>query len=278
MIDVAAFRRDGYVVIPGLLSAAETAQLKGACDSLLEFLVNSSLANERTSHRLDVRTLPTGAQVVRKIQPFIDLSERFRELAGDSRILNLVSTLLTEPPELIEDKITYKQHLSSPIRGIDARQAEDRFMIHCDWAYHQEQGYPPSIVNAAVTIDNAPSSSGPLKVWPGTHREPYLHEKTGTSYVVGESQLKHIEPREILTEAGALILFHGCLLHSSEPNTTGLPRRMAIFSYLPCSQSIGPDVRNGPTRAEERPFEEKYRALREAGIYKDQFRVLEYEA
>ena len=51
----AAFGRDGYLVLPGVFDADEVAAMRADADFILELIVNSSLANERQSRRLDIR-------------------------------------------------------------------------------------------------------------------------------------------------------------------------------------------------------------------------------
>lgn len=265
------FDESGYLVIPDAFSEEEVGDLRKSADFILELLINSSQANGRSSGRLDLRVLASGGQVVRKVQPFIDLSLEFSQLAAHSRLLDPLRLLMQDEPELMEDKITYKQHLPARVEGLHERAEEDRFYVHCDWAYHSQQGYPSTIINATVALDDAPSASGPLIVWPGTHKERIPHQLVDSSYVVSSVAIQHIKPQELMIAAGTIVLFHGLLLHASEPNKSSEPRRMAIFSYVPRSQSIGFDVRNGPTRYVEAPFEWHYASLRREGLYKDKF-------
>jgi hypothetical protein len=57
------------------------------------------------------------------------------------------------------------------------------------------------------------------------------------------------------------------LVHNSRPNTSGRPRRIMIYSHYPDRVDMGQDVRNGPTRVREQPYEQQYRELVERGEF-----------
>jgi ectoine hydroxylase-related dioxygenase (phytanoyl-CoA dioxygenase family) len=67
--------------------------------------------------------------------------------------------------------------------------------------------------------------------------------------------------------AGSVMLFHAELVHDSEPNRSGQPRRVMIYSHYPRSHDPGgdPDRRNAPIRAYSREFEQRYRDLVDSG-------------
>jgi hypothetical protein len=66
---------------------------------------------------------------------------------------------------------------------------------------------------------------------------------------------------DILAPAGSVMIFHALLVHNSRPNSSGRPRRIMIYSHYPDRVDMGYDVRNGPTRLREQPYEQQYREL-----------------
>lgn len=265
------FETQGFIVLESLFAASELVTLRNEANRLLEVLVNSSLANHRKSGRLDIRELSDGRHVVRKIQPFVDLSLVFSRVAQDSRLVGPVSQLLGGSVDLMEDKLNYKQCVPPVMADFGLPRADDRFLRHNDWAYHRAQGYAPSMVNAAICVDDCPPESGPLHVWPGTHAEHIEHEQIGQSYEVPAPRLPAPEGMDIPADAGSLILFHTLLVHCSRPNTSHRPRRVAIFSYHRCDEPVLPDARNGPTRFRESPYEWQYVRLKARGEFQDLF-------
>jgi len=67
--------------------------------------------------------------------------------------------------------------------------------------------------------------------------------------------------------AGSVMLFHAKLVHDSEPNRSGRPRRVMIYSHYPSSHDpdADPDRRNRPVRQYSREFEQRYRDLVDSG-------------
>src|SRR5690606_18069395 len=94
---VERFREEGYLVIPGAFNDAEVRRMRREADYILELIINSSLANRRTSRRLDWRRQPdSGVQVVRKIQPINDLSLYFAEVSADPRLIEPMRAIMDD--------------------------------------------------------------------------------------------------------------------------------------------------------------------------------------
>jgi ectoine hydroxylase-related dioxygenase (phytanoyl-CoA dioxygenase family) len=211
--------------------------------------------------------------VVRKIQPFVDISTPFAEWARDERILSVVRQLMGDAnPELMEDKFSYKQYLVGTTPDVDTTSADAEFHPHADYAYHVAHGYPPTIITCAVALDDCTAEKGPFHVWPGTHKEFTAHADLGArSHIVEASKLAGREERDVLVSAGTAIFFSDLLVHNSKPNRSRAPRRMTFFSYCPAGYVVDPDVRNAPTRRLEREHEMRYLQFKERGQYHDTF-------
>jgi Phytanoyl-CoA dioxygenase (PhyH) len=268
------FQKNGYLLVERMFDDGEVAAMRREADGLLELLVNSSLANGRTSTRLDLRELPAGGQVVRKIQPVVDLSPLFDRLAKDERLVGVLRRLQGDEPELMEDKFSYKQRLAEPVRGLETRKADDRFLMHNDYAYHVGHGYPPTIVTCGIALDDCTEEKGPFHVWPGSHSRHIEHEPVGErSHQVPADRLDPRGGIDVIARAGSAILFSDLLVHNSRPNVSAEPRRILFFSYCPRGSMPDADVRNRPVRRSETDWEQRYRALKAEGIYRDSFRA-----
>lgn len=266
-----AFQREGYLVLPGVFTTEEVERMRREADRILELILNSSLALGRTSARLDWRELADGSQIVRKIQPINDLSPYLAEVANDPRLLQPMRQIMGCEPMLMEEKLNYKQPLPRCVEGIPIRPLDDRFPIHNDWAYYQAQGYPQDILSSAISLDDCPPESGPIHVWPGSHREHLEHEPVDIGLQVKPGLIDFDGGIDILAPAGSVMIFHALLVHNSRPNASGRPRRIMIYSHYPDRVDMGHDVRNGPTRAHEQPYEARYREMVERGEFVPQF-------
>ena len=258
---LARFAEQGYLVLPAVFDAAEVERMRGEADRILELVINSSLTLARTSGRLDLTQDEAGRQMVRKIQPINDLSLCLSEVAADERLLGPMRQLMGDEPVLMEEKLNYKQPLADPLPGLRPARADTRFPVHSDWAYYKAQDYPQSIVSSAVTMDDCTPESGPLRVWPGSHRAHLEHERLANGDLQVRADLIDLQGgQDILAPAGSVMLFHALLVHNSRVNESGRPRRLMIYSHFPEAAGIGFDVRNGRRRFLESPFEWEYAA------------------
>lgn len=271
------FNRDGYVAIEGAFKGDEIARMREEADAILELIVNSSIGNGRRSGRLDILQKESGEQIVRKIQPINDLSLYLADVSADERFLGPMRTVMGDEPILMEEKLNYKQPLPEPVSGIEMTgRPSDRFPIHSDWAYYQAQNYPQSIISSAIAIDDCTEDSGPLHIWPGTHREHLPHDRVDIGLEVQPGLIDPDGGIDLLVPAGTVMLFSSLLIHNSTPNVSGKPRRLMIYSHYPKAADMGTDVRNGPTRLREAPWEWEYVRKRDKGETRDTFKAPTY--
>lgn len=270
-IQLQQFHREGYLVLPSAFSAEEIHRMRREADRILELILNSSLALGRTSTRLDWRELADGSQIVRKIQPINDLSPYLAEVSNDERLLQPMRQIMGHEPILMEEKLNYKQPLPERVEGIPIRPTDDRFPVHNDWAYYSAQNYPQDILSSAISLDDCPPESGPIHVWPGSHLSHLEHEPVEIGLQVKPGLIDFEGGSDILAPAGSVMLFHALLVHNSRANGSGRPRRIMIYSHYPDRVDMGHDVRNGPTRAREQPYEERYREMVARGEFVPQF-------
>ena len=267
-----SFQRDGYLVMPSVFDSDEVRSMAEEADFILELVINSTLCNDRQSGRLDIRRTASKRMIVRKIQPIIDLSLVLAKFSDDPRLIGPIEQFMGDTPVLMEEKLNYKQPVSVEY-DFRVPRDDDRFPIHNDWAYYKMTGYPSAVISSALTIDESFRDNGPIQVFPGSHRKHVEHDRVrnGLEVPVGTVRIDDAVP--ILAPAGSVMFFHSQLIHTSAPNTTNGSRRMMIYSHYPAAADMGIDVRNGPNRLRESPWEWEYLRQREAGHYVDNFRV-----
>lgn len=275
--DEARYARDGYLVLPAAFSAAEVDAMRADADFILELVVNSSLANGRHSGRLDMRRQGDGTAVARKIQPVADLGLNLARFAADQRLLGPMAALMGDKPVLMEDKLNYKQPLlglgDSEMATFRTPKDDDRFPVHNDWAYFKHNRYPPAVISSAIAIDGCGEHNGTIRVFPGSHKRHIEHLRVRNGLEVPPGSVDAAAAVPIVAPAGSVMFFHSRLIHTSGPNTSGAARRMMIFSHVPEAAGIGFDIRNGPIRLRESPWEWRYQRLRDAGEHVDSFRA-----
>ena len=265
------FQEHGYVGMERVFSDDEVQRMRKEADDILELILNSSNSLERQSGRLDLVRNEAGF-LVRKIQPINDLSLYLSQISADSRLLDPMRALMNEEPILMEEKLNYKQPLPGLSFGFETKPRDtDRFPVHNDWAYYRAQNYPQGIISSAITLDDCPAESGPIRIWPGTHKSHLEHESVDIGLQVQPGLVDFEGGEDLLLPAGSVAFFSSLLVHNSRPNISGKPRRMMIYSHYPASAKMGVDVRNGPTRLREAPYEWEYTRMKLRGEGRDVF-------
>jgi ectoine hydroxylase-related dioxygenase (phytanoyl-CoA dioxygenase family) len=265
------FQEHGYVAMERVFSDDEVRRMRKEADEILELILNSSNSLERQSGRLDLVRNEAGF-LVRKIQTINDLSLYLSQISADSRLLDPMRALMNEEPILMEEKLNYKQPLPGLSFGFETKPRDtDRFPVHNDWAYYRAQNYPQGIISSAITLDDCPAESGPIRIWPGTHKSHLEHESVDIGLQVQPGLVDFEGGEDLLLPAGSVAFFSSLLVHNSRPNISEKPRRMMIYSHYPASAKMGVDVRNGPTRLREAPYEWEYTRMKLRGEGRDVF-------
>ena len=262
----------GYLIYESVFTQDEVHAMQQEADFILELIVNSSIYHGRQSKRLDIRRRRSRGMVVRKIQPIIDLSLLLAKVSNDDRLLGPMAALMGEEPILMEEKLNYKQPIEE-LDGFRVPEDDDRFPIHNDWAYYLYNGYPDTIISSAITIDDCNEDNGSMQVFPASHLEHIEHLRVRNGLEVPTGTVQSSDAQTLIAPAGSVMFFHSKLIHTSGPNQTEKPRRIMIYSHYPKSANMGIDIRNGPNRLRESPWEWEYQRRKLQGLAEDTFRV-----
>ncbi len=242
--DIEFFSENGYLLLTGFLDKEEVDIFRDEMNRILELVINSSIANNRTNKRLGLTEDENGSQSVRTIHPYIDLSQSFRSLAVDK---NASIAGEVSGSELVlldrESQLNFKQPLSDPIPELDSKKGDDRFPVHADSPYFDYDG----VVVVSVFLDDCTVENGALEVWPGTHKEDIGHVQTELGLAASPDEVDYNAGNPITGPAGSVLIMDSQLIHSSGPNTTSQPRRMALYRYTP-QENVETELREGAAR------------------------------
>lgn len=280
--NIKEFKEKGFTVVPEFFDEEQVQTFKNEADRLLELIINSSLANNRKSRRLELNEHEDGTQSIRVIQPFIDISRVFKSVAV-KELPPQIEPLMNDTAVSLDrtSQLNYKQPLPDRIPELDGVSFTGNYPVHSDRPYFEGKAPTPAdFVITSLFIDTCTEYNGPLEVWPGTHRQTYEHEKTDLgAFEVPPDHVDHSGGQPIHGQSGTLVLFDARLVHSSEPNSTCGPRRLAIFRHAP-ENTVETQIQNGsarpggygfPKEIVESTYEHEYRRLKRNGEFKDQF-------
>ncbi len=228
----AQYERDGYVKLGKLVSDAELRALQQRIDDIM--LGKAQVNYDRMMMQLDGGTgkyEDAGVQsagfkgatlAYRKIQQlefdplFLEYMQRpiFRELCA--RVYG-AATPIAAFRAMFMNKPAHK--------GTFLPWHQDRW-VHLD---------RDPLITVWTALDPATIANGCVQIIPGSHRSGVINPSHGSGFLTPEQAQQHA-PREKIVylelQAGEVALLHNYLLHSSDVNTTDIPRRAFSVCYM----------------------------------------------
>jgi phytanoyl-CoA hydroxylase len=250
---------DGYLLLPGVFSSAETEEMRAEVTAMAALTMGATAHHGWSSGRAGLGLNERGETVLLKLQPYLEMSLLLQRMAADPRVVGPLAQIMGDEPVLMPEKskINYKQVVDAPVASnaevakavresagagngdVNEAPAGDfgRFPIHNDYAYYRSQRCPASALTSCIVLDDCTPANGPLRIWSGSHRTHLEHEPHRLGFQVKEGQgVDFGAGADVLAEAGSFLIFSVKTLHNSQPNTTPLPRRLVIFAHAPAQE------------------------------------------
>ena len=212
---VQSYRDQGYLAVPGVLSAAEVAELQRVTDELVD-------ASRGVAAHTDVYDLEPGHSAaeprVRRIKSPDRQHEVYARTLRHPAILDIVEQLVGPGVRYQSTKLNLKSAgYGSPVEW------------HQDWAFYPHTN--DDILAVGVCIDAMSEANGGLLVVPGSHRGPlYDHHQDG--WFVGAITGSEVDTEQVVqleVPAGGISLHHVRTVHGSVPNRSPRPRRLLLL-------------------------------------------------
>jgi ectoine hydroxylase len=227
---VAAFDRDGVLLLEDVFAADEIAGFRGRLDELAAD--PTVRADERTITELETAD-------VRSIFEIHRTDELFTTLAADPRVADVARQLLASEVYIHQSRINVKPGF-----------AGDGFWWHSDFeTWHAEDGMPRMrCLSASITLTDNYPFNGPLMVIPGSQRDfvttvgetPEDHYKASLKrQEIGvpdhdslrELVARHGEIRQLTGKAGSVVFFDCNIMHGSASNISPYPRSNVFLVF-----------------------------------------------
>jgi ectoine hydroxylase-related dioxygenase (phytanoyl-CoA dioxygenase family) len=208
---VAAFERDGYLLLRGFFDADEVADITRWTEEL------ASAPEEVGRHWVyrEASLLDPEDRIIQRIENFCPFHEGFDRLVRHGRLMETVSRLFGEQAILFKEKINFKMPGGA------------RFKAHQD----QQAGwstYAPLFITALVGIDASTLENGCLEVAPGWHKRGLLGEEWKP---LDDQRIAEVGLKPVPTSPGDVLLFDSYVPHASAENMTGAARRILYLTY-----------------------------------------------
>jgi ectoine hydroxylase len=222
---VRQFEEEGWLFLPDCFAEAEVAALRLEAEAIFK------------ADRREIWREKSGAP--RTAFAAHTYNEAFRRLGAHPRLIRPVEQLFGEPLYMHQFKINAKAAFDG-----------DLWQWHQDYGtWARDDGMPePRAMNISVFLDEVLPINGPLMLIPKSHRHGVLaagHDEATTSYPLwtldNDTVARLAAAGGIVAptgKPGALLMFHGNLVHGSAGNITPFPRKIVYLTLCAVSNHI----------------------------------------
>jgi len=238
---IAEYDREGFLVLPSLLSAADLAPAREALSQKVSVIADDLLANgliqdKRESDPFETRLVNlfkglTEADFLKFGRGWRDRYPGYFHFMSNPKILSAVESLIGG--EIFANPV---YNARPKVAGVAAGAVP----------WHQDRSYWPNanwnpVITVWIPFVDTDEVNGCLHVWPRTHKTRLVsfHKETysGTGYTeidLKEKADRHAVPLPV--PAGSAILFNDRCIHSSTPNRSDHVRWSVDLRYQPTGQ------------------------------------------
>jgi len=222
--EIAQYRRNGWVVLKGLLGP-HTIE---ACKAALSDLATGRMARRETSLMFETGFEEAAATpercefFIRKYMDFVADAPALKAAAMSRRLHLVLDQLLGQGRLLFQEMALVK-----PPR------------IGSEKPWHQDAAYfrltdPSLIVGVWISLDASTKANGCMELVPGTHLEggaAHHHQNDFNLCRIVDGRVRVAERVAVEMQPGDALLFHSLLQHYTAPNTSELRRRALQYHY-----------------------------------------------
>jgi ectoine hydroxylase-related dioxygenase (phytanoyl-CoA dioxygenase family) len=214
-----AYRRDGFIVVPDVVSPQQIAELRAVTDDFVRASTRIAANNEI----FDLEDTHTAADPrVRRIKTPHAHHDAYR---GVSRHPAIVEMLVDLWGSLRFD--TGKLNMKSAGYGAPIE-------WHQDWAFYPHTN--DDLAAVGIMLDDFTMENGPMMVIPGSHRGP-IHDHHGPdgrfcgAMDPNDPAVDYSAAMPCLGKAGSITIHHVRAVHGSATNFSGRERRFLLYQY-----------------------------------------------
>ena len=216
---IAAYRRDGFIVLPDIPTPAEVEALRRVTD---EFVHNArKIAANDEVYDLEESHSQNEPRVRRIKAPHL-YNPEYARTARDPKIVEVLrdlwGTVRFDTGKLNMKSAGY----GAPVEW------------HQDWAFYPHTN--DDLAAVGIMLDDCAIENGPMMIVPGSHQGPIWDHHGPDGRFCGaidpnrcEADLSRAVP--CLGKAGSITVHHVRAVHGSATNFSGKERRLLLFQY-----------------------------------------------
>lgn len=214
-----AYHRDGFIIVPDVLSPDEVAEMRRVTDGFVE-------DSRAVSQHDDIYDLEPGHSAanprVRRIKKPHEHAPVYDRVMRHPRIVAMLQQLLGPAIRWDNSKLNMKS------AGYGAA-----VEWHQDWAFYPHTN--DDLCAVGVMMDDCAIENGPLLCIPGSHRGPvHDHHADGRFCGAMAADIDGVDYSKAVPcvgPAGAISIHHVRTIHGSAVNTSDKPRRLLLYQY-----------------------------------------------
>ena len=218
-VDVAQYRREGFIVVPDVLSPEEVADLRRVTDEFVE-------ASRKASTHTDVFDLEPGHTAE---QP------RLRRIKTPSLHHPVYAKMVRHPGIVAVLNQLWGPNVRFDLSKLNLKAAGFGSPVewHQDWAFYPHTN--DDLAAVGIMIDDFTTDNGSMLVIPRSHTGP-IHDHHAKGHFVGgidpaKADIDFSRAVMCTGKAGSITVHHARLIHGSSANTSGRPRRFLLHQY-----------------------------------------------
>lgn len=217
---VAQYAEHGYLIVPNLLSKAETDALRATTDRISA----TALGMTADSVEFDFEDGHTPeAPMIQRMKKPHRVDPLYFAMAKHPRILAFIQRICGADVRLNHSKMNMK-----------AARVGSALEWHQDWAFAPHTNMSTCV--ASVMLDDASLENGAMQVVPGSHKGPLLeHHDPGRGFIgaidVVRDGIDLSQAASFTGPAGTIAFHHPLAIHGSGANRSGAPRRILFYEY-----------------------------------------------
>lgn len=245
----AAYERDGFLVLPDFLPAADCDALQARAAELAAGFdpgpARTIFSTRDQGHARDRYFLESGGAIrffveeeasdaLDKIGHALhDLDPVFERISRQPKLAALAREVGLDEPLLLQSMYIFKQ----PGVGGEVGWHQDATFLHTT---------PVTVTGFWIALDDADRDNGCLLALPGAHRGPLRRRfrRSGEAMVTDDldaTPWPAVEPVALEVRRGSLVVLHGLLPHASSANRSARPRHAYALHLIDRRASYDPD-------------------------------------
>lgn len=214
-----SYGEKGFVVVEGVLSPDDVAELRGVTDEMVEGA--RGLTGHTEIYDLEDTHMPDDPRV-RRIKFPHRHHPTYEQLVGHPNIVKVLQALIGESIRFDVSKLNLKA------AGYGAA-----VEWHQDWAFYPHTN--DDLCAVGIMMDDCEMVNGPLMGIPGSHRGPVLdHHYEGAfcgAINPDACDIDFAAAEPMTGPAGSITVHHARTVHGSAPNRSDRPRRLLLHQY-----------------------------------------------